>query len=63
MPWTDSDYPASMRHLSKVTRAKAIDIANALLDEGMEEGRCIRIAIARAEQWAERRGLPVRDGD
>jgi len=52
-----------MRHLSKVTRAKAIDIANALLDEGMEEGRCIRIAIARAEQWAERRGLPVRDGD
>ena len=63
MPWTESDYPTSMRYLSKVTRAKAIDIANALLDEWMEEGRSIRIAIARAEQWAERRGLPVRDDD
>jgi uncharacterized protein YdaT len=62
MPWTESDYPASMRPLSKDTRAKAIDIANALLNEGMEEGRSIRIAIARAEQWAERRGQPVRDG-
>ena len=39
MPWTLEDYPVSMRHLSEVTRAKAIDIANALLAEGMEEGR------------------------
>ena len=63
MPWTESDFPASLRHLSAVTRAKAIDIANALLDEGMEEGRAIRIALAHAAQWAERRGLPVREGD
>jgi uncharacterized protein YdaT len=61
MPWTDEDYPVSMRHLSRVARAKAIDIANALLDEGMGEGRAIRIAIARAEEWARRRGLPLRD--
>ena len=63
MPWTESDFPASMRHLSAVTRAKAIDIANALLDEGMDEGRAIRIAMARAEQWAARRRLPVRESD
>jgi uncharacterized protein YdaT len=37
-----------MRHLSEVTRAKAIEIANALLAEAMEEGRAIRIAISRA---------------
>lgn len=61
MPWTLDDYPASMRRLSKVTRAKAVEIANALLAEHMDEGRAIRIAIARAEQWAQQRGLPVRD--
>jgi uncharacterized protein YdaT len=61
MPWNITYYPASMRHLSEVTRAKAIEIANALLDEGMDEGKAIRIAIARAEDWAARRGLPIRD--
>jgi uncharacterized protein YdaT len=63
MPWTLDYYPASMRHLSEVTRAKAIEIANALLAENMEEGRAIRIAIARAEEWARRGGLPVRDDE
>jgi uncharacterized protein YdaT len=52
-----------MRHLSEATRAKAIAIANALLAEGLDEGLAIRIAIARAEAWARRRGLPVRDDD
>ncbi|HQR55521.1 MAG TPA: hypothetical protein PLW72_05995 [Burkholderiaceae bacterium] len=50
-----------MRHLSPVARAKAIEIANALLADGMEEGQAIRIAIARAEQWARHRGLAARD--
>jgi uncharacterized protein YdaT len=63
MPWTLDDYPTSMRRLSEVTRAKAVEIANALLTEKMDEGRAIRIAIARAEQWARQRGLPVRDDD
>lgn len=61
MPWSEARYPVSMRHLSVPVRAKAIEIANALLAEGMEEGRAIRIAIARAEDWAARRGLPLRD--
>lgn len=59
MPWTSDYYPASMRHLSPVTREKAIEIANALLAEQMEEGMAIRVAISRAKQWAQRRGLPV----
>ena len=63
MPWHQEYYPTSMRHLSKVTRAKAIEIANALLADGMEEGKAIRIAIARAEAWARRRDLPVRDDE
>jgi uncharacterized protein YdaT len=52
-----------MRHLSEAARAKAIAIANALLAEGMDEGRAIRIAIAKAEEWARRHGLPVREDE
>jgi len=60
MPWDEWSYPVSMRRLAPPTRAKAIEIANALLGEGMDEGRAIRIAIARAKAWALRRGLPTR---
>ncbi len=61
MPWTELRYPVSMRRLSEAVRTKAIAIANALLAEGLDEGLAIRIAIAKAEQWARRRGLPERD--
>lgn len=52
MPWTAEHYPSAMQNLPRLVRLKAIAIANALLAEGMEEGRAIRIAIAKAEQWA-----------
>lgn len=55
MPWTVERYPASMRRLPPWVRNKAIEIANALLDEGMDEGKAIRIAIAKAREWAARR--------
>lgn len=48
MPWTRKDYPASMKNLPDHVRDKAIEIANALLDDGYEEGRSIAIAIDRA---------------
>ncbi|HSB24180.1 MAG TPA: hypothetical protein VLE94_13860 [Burkholderiaceae bacterium] len=54
MPWDETRYPTSMRHLAPPVRSKAIEIANALLAEGMEEGKAIRIAIAKAKEWAER---------
>lgn len=60
MPWDLLRYPVSMRNLSPEIREKAIEIANALLAEGMEEGRAIRIAIAKAKEWAERRGRTER---
>ena len=52
MPWTADRFPPSMRRLPLVVRLKAIEIANALLDEGMDEGMAIRIAIAKAKAWA-----------
>ena len=62
MPWNETRFPASMRRLPPLVRAKAIEIANALLEEGYDEGKAIRIAIAKAREWAEHRGaLPPRD--
>lgn len=52
MPWDDKRYPASMNRLPTPVRAKAIEIANALLAEGLDEGKAIRIAIAKAKEWA-----------
>lgn len=60
MPWTQQRYPTAMRHLPETVRAKAIEIANALLDEGMPEGQAIRIAIAKAREWAQHHGVASR---
>ncbi|MFC4559990.1 DUF2188 domain-containing protein [Virgibacillus kekensis] len=51
MPWTLNDYPSSMKNLDKVTKKKAIDIANSMVDEGYDEGRAIPIAIEQAKEW------------
>jgi uncharacterized protein YdaT len=51
MPWTKRDYPVSLKNLEPRVREKAIEIANALLEEGTEEGRAIAIATAKAKQW------------
>ena len=52
MPWTPDRYPPAMRALAPEVRRKAIAIANALLAEGHEERRAIRIGIAKAKEWA-----------
>ncbi|MER2063891.1 MAG: DUF2188 domain-containing protein [Alkalibacterium sp.] len=53
MPWNLDDYPASFKNLDQVIRKKAIDIANALVDEGYEEDRAIPIATSQAKEWAD----------
>lgn len=45
-----------MSHLPAPVREKAIEIANALLREGCDEGTAIRIAIAKAKEWAAHHG-------
>ena len=52
MPWNTERYPPAMRGLSTPVRLKAIEIANALLEEGHDEGQSIRIGIAKAKEWA-----------
>lgn len=51
MPWNMNDYPASMKNLDPLIRKKAIDIANALLDDGYSDDRAIPIATSQAEKW------------
>ena len=57
MPWNELGYPSAMEHLDPLVRAKAIEIANALLNEGHDEGFAIRVAISRAKEWARRHGV------
>ena len=52
MPWNETRYPASMGSLAPEVRSKAIEMANALFEEGYEQGMAIRIAIAKAKEWA-----------
>ncbi len=67
MPYSDKDYPDSMKNLSPLVRRKAIDIANAMLSEGYQEGDVIPIAISQARKWAkgasaaERKELKAKD--
>lgn len=52
MPWSMKDYPASLKNLEKPVKKKAIEIANAMIDEGYEDGRAIPIATSKAKEWA-----------
>jgi uncharacterized protein YdaT len=60
MPWTKSNHPKAMESLPAEVRNKAIEIANALLEEtSMNEGISIATAISRAKDWAANRGKPT----
>jgi uncharacterized protein YdaT len=58
MPWNEVYYPRSMRNLPPEVHLKAIEIVNALLEEGYDEGKAIRIAIVKAKEWARRARSP-----
>ena len=51
MPWNNNDYPDSFKNLDTSVRKKAVEIANALLRDGMEEGRAIAIATEKAREY------------
>lgn len=60
MPWTKDNFPDSMKNLPAEVREKAIEIANALLEERkMDGGIAIATAISRAKDWAVNRGKDI----
>lgn len=50
MPWHNGDYPPSYRDQPAELREKAVEIANALLQDGMEEGIAIATGLKQARE-------------
>ena len=51
MPWYNGDYPPSYKNQPEPLREQAVEIANALLAEGVEEGLAIATGLKRARQY------------
>jgi uncharacterized protein YdaT len=49
MAWTTGDFPLEMQELEPDVRAQAIQIANALLQEGYQADTAVSVAISRAK--------------
>ncbi|WP_020595660.1 DUF2188 domain-containing protein [Spirosoma panaciterrae] len=51
--WSITHFPAAMRSLSPRTRAKAIEIANQLQEQGqLDQQHIIMISVDEARRWA-----------
>lgn len=50
--WSITHFPAVMRSLSPSTRAKAIEIANQLMEQGLDKQRVIALSVDEARRWA-----------
>lgn len=51
MPWNMQDYPDSLKNFDELLRKKIIDIANALVQSGYDEGSAIPIATSQGKEW------------
>ncbi|RVU02405.1 hypothetical protein EOD41_00240 [Mucilaginibacter limnophilus] len=51
MPWYNGDYPPSYKNQPVKLRNKAVEIANALLEEGADEGIAIATGLKRAREF------------
>ena len=55
MPWFNGEYPPSYKNQPAPLREKAVEIANALLEEGAEEGIAIATGLKRAREYFEKK--------
>jgi len=61
MPWTGESFARKHNHkLHGAAASKAAEMATAMVNEGMEEGKAIRIANARGDKMQRRRS-PLHD--
>jgi len=51
MPWYNGDYPPSYKNQPVALREKAVEIANALLKDGAEEGIAIATGLKQAREF------------
>jgi uncharacterized protein YdaT len=51
--WTPTHFPSAMRSLNPSTRAKAIEIANRLLEQGsLDKQQVVALSVDQARKWA-----------
>lgn len=50
MPWYNGDFPPSYKNQPKELREKAVEIANALLNDGADEGIAIATGLKQARE-------------
>jgi len=55
MPWYNGDYPPSYRNQPKKIREKAVEIANALLSDGVSEGVAIATGLKNAREFFQKK--------
>jgi len=55
MPWYHGNYPPSYKNQPVKLREKAVEIANALLEDGAEEGVAIATGLKQARLFFEER--------
>ena len=63
MPWYNGDYPPSYKNQPEELREKAVEIANALLGEGAEEGIAIATGLKRAREYFADKRTEGKDAD
>jgi uncharacterized protein YdaT len=51
MPWYHGDYPPSYKNQPPKLRAKAVEIANKLLEDGVDEGIAIATGLKHAREF------------
>ena len=61
MPWYNGDYPPSYKNQPVRLREKAVEIANKLLEEGMEEGVAIATGLKKAREYFDKESQENRD--
>lgn len=55
MPWYHGDFPPSYKNQPRPIREKAVEIANALLEDGAEEGIAIATGLKQARLFFKER--------
>ena len=63
MPYTSGKFPRTWKNVEPATRSKAVEVLNALLKEGMDEGKAIPIALSRAREFVRNHAMKMSRGE
>lgn len=55
MPWPKGSYPPSYKNLPIKLREKAVEIANAILEESADEGLAIATGLKKAKELRQKK--------